>query len=400
MQTLLTAGCSFTKDNYQMKINFTIRKDGIGFQIIDSWYGLLQSLMPDYTPPVDIHFNAPYSSKDFNVLCDYMPSRYSEQELANYNLIFFCNGGEPLHVATETMGNLINQQNVYLITNSYIEQSHPLHHKVIRWGDDVQTCRDYWTRHFYPQYYENIKNRSIDRTAKLIAIAGSVRTHRYYFFELLKKQIPSMLQLSNISTTIHKLNDAHWETLEDTQFREWVNNQYHTQSIPQPDQYYNNNVNIGIDNKFGEIPPGYFIMPEYFKYACVIFPETSWQNNELSVTEKSLKCFYAGSLPFPISGANVNQFYNNIGFYTAWNLLPDDLKLFDQITDHKIRYDKAVEAVKWLDDNRSVFEGEQFKYMVDQNRANFLTNECDNNSTIQFHTIMKSKLSIDIGSKI
>jgi hypothetical protein len=208
----------------------------------------------------------------------------------------------------------------------------------------------------------------------------------------LQNQTPSIQQLSRIGTTIHKLGDSQWESVEDTKFRDWVNFQYQDASIPEPDQYYNKRVTFGIDGKFGNIAPGYFVLPEYFEYACVVFPEATWQNNELAITEKAIKCFYAGSLPFPIGGANVNQLYNDIGFYTAWNLLPDELKLFDQTADHILRYQQAVDAINWLDTNRSVFERQQFKDMTNQNRSKFLTCDCDYISVSRLYNIIQTKL--------
>ena len=179
-----------------------------------------------------------------------------------------------------------------------------------------------------------------------------------------------------------------------------VNDCYQDNSIPEPDHYYDLCPTIGIDGKFGKIAPGYFIMPEYFEYACVIFPESTWQNNELAITEKALKCFYTGSLPFPIGGANVNQLYNDIGFYTAWNLLPDNLKQFDQITDHVTRYQQAVVAVDWLNSNYAVFKSDQARSLINQNQYNFLICACDNISIKQLHDLIKTKLNIDFNSKI
>ena len=374
-------------------INITAKKDSQGLQLFDALYGFIQSLDNlTYRPTVDITVNTPYSSANLNILFEYMPEDYSEKELEKYDLIFFCNGGEPLTGSTETMGKLINRENVYLINNSYLTESHPLRHKVVWFPHNIMTCRDYWTRHFYPQYYENIKNRSIDRKSEIIAINGSVRSNRCYFFNLLQTQIPSIIQLSRIGTTVHKLNDSQWESAEDTKFRDWINDQYRDSAIQEPDQYYNKRVKFGIDGKFGNIAPGYFVMPEYFEYACVVFPEATWQNDELAITEKAIKCFYAGSLPFPIGGANVNQLYNDIGFYTAWNLLPDEMKLFDQNPDHVSRYQQAVDAVNWLDTNRSVFERQQFKDMTNQNRSKFLTCDCDYISVSRLYNIIQTKL--------
>ena len=200
-----------------MKINITVKTDAHGMQIFDALYAFLQSLNSDnYHAPIEITINAPYQPNDVNILYDYMPKSEIEQELEKYNLVFFCNGSEPLTAATKIMADLINQENVYLITNSYLTVSHPLKHKIVWFPMSVALCRDYWTRNFYPQCYENIKNRLLDRKQELIAINGSVRTNRYYFFNLLRHHIPSILQLSQFGTTVHKLNDVLWESTEDT----------------------------------------------------------------------------------------------------------------------------------------------------------------------------------------
>jgi hypothetical protein len=330
-----------------------------------------------------------------------MPNNYSDRDLEKYDLILFCNGGEPLQISTNTIQKLITHKKVYLIANSYLDSSHPMIDKVVWFPEDVKKCRDYWTRHFYPQYFENIKNKSIVRQASMIAINGSVRVNRYHFFNLLKTQIPIVPQLSQISKSIHRLNDSVlWESSEDTQFKNWLNTHYQDRSIPQPDHYYDNSPTVGINDKFGKIPPGYFIMPEYFKYACVIFPESTWQNDELAMTEKAFKCFYTGSLPFPIGGANINQLYNDVGFYTAWNLLPDNLKQFDRVKDHLQRYQQAVDAIVWLNSTQSVFENDQFATMVNHNRSNFLTCSCDYISINRFYDILKTKLKLDLDNEI
>jgi hypothetical protein len=384
-----------------MKINVTTKNVGISLQIFDALYGYLQSLDPStYLSKVEITVDAPYSSADRNILFDYMPTEYSKVELTKYDLILFCNGGEPLTVSTKTMGDLIDQKNVYLITNSYLLSSHSLWHKVLWYPHNAPLCRDFWTRNFYPQYYENIKNRSITRKSEIVAINGSVRTNRYYFFDLLQQQIPNILQLSKIGASTHKLNDCQWESEDDTKFRQWVNARYQDNSIPEPDQYYSKSVTVGIDGKFGSIPPGYFIMPEYWEYACVVFPESTWQNNELALTEKALKCFYAGCLPFPIGGAGINQLYNDIGFYTAWNLLPDHMQKFDKITDHEIRYQRSVDAIGWLNSNRSVFDSQIYKKAIDQNRTNFLTCNCSRISISRLLELLQTKLKVDFTDKI
>ena len=379
------------------KINITTKNATVELQIFDALYAFLQNLdSTNYKSIFDITIDSAYSSEDLNILCDYMPAKYSEHDLTKYDLIFYSNGNEPLTVATSTMSKLLERSNVYLISNSYLTNSHALSHKVLWFPFSIQMCRDYWTRRFYPQYFENIKNEKINRNNNLIAINGSIRTNRYYFSNLLELQEPTIQQCSNIGKTIHKLNDAHWESDQDTKFREWLNIEFIDISQPEPDHYYDRSPVIGMNGKFGKISPGYFIMPEYFKYSCVIFPESTWQNDELAITEKALKCFYAGSLPFPIGGSNINQLYNDIGFYTAWNLLPEKFKQFDKIKDHKTRYQLAVDAITWLNNNRSIFETDEFIKITTENKFNFFKYKSDITVVDKLFNLIKTKLSLDI----
>ena len=358
-------------------------------------YAYLQSFdSQHYKSFIEITLDKKYSPGDINVLFDYMPSK-EIKSLEKYDLVFISNGPEPLAVATETMIELVKLDNVYILSNSYVIESHPLYHKIIWSPVNIQMCKNYWTNYFYPQYYENIKNKNLIRHSTLVAINGALRTNRYYFFNLLQSQVPAIRQYSNIGKTIQKLNHAHWESIHDKQFREYLNNQY-TESKSVPDTYYDRSPVIGIDGEFGKVQPGYFIMPEYFTNSCVIFPESGWQNDELSITEKALKCFYAGSLPFPIGGAGINQLYNNIGFYTAWNLLPDKLKLFDQIKDHSIRYQMCIDAISWLQNNQSVFQTNKFLEITTKNKFNFLTCNSDYVAIDRLFKLIKTKLPIDL----
>lgn len=132
--------------------------------------------------------------------------------------------------------------------------------------------------------------------------------------------------------------------------------------------YYNNSVECGINVKFGNIPPGYFLTDEYNQYKVIAFPESTWINDELSITEKSLKCFIFGNLPFPVGGRYLNTLYNRLGFITSWNFLPESLKEFDFIESHIERYDLMIESLKWLEKNIS--NSKKFQYAIEKNRRN------------------------------
>jgi hypothetical protein len=373
-------------------INLTVNNSGIGEQIFDAWYAYRQSLdSTDCQADVSFTINTKNVNNDINIFFDYMPENIDEDYIKSFDLVFFCNGGEPLSIATECMVDLINCDNVYMITNAHLTTDHPLYSKNLCFFHNIMTCRDYWTRHFYPQYFENLKNFKISRTDPIIAINGADRAHRNYFFKQLSGRSDIVI-LSNIATGINKLRNGHWESPEDTEFRIYVNNlqRNYVGNTTAKIKYYDQSRIIGVDGKFGKIPPGYFVMPEYFQNACVIFPETSWQNDELTITEKSLKCFYAGALPFTIGGSNINQLYNAIGFFTAWNLLPEELQKFDTIKNHTERYQMAVDAICWLETNQHVFDSDQCAQMIIQNKINFLTCQSDTASVLKLDNIIEN----------
>lgn len=363
-----------------MKILINNQTSGIGHQIIDAWHAMLQSRTANYAHTNKYTFGTIdlKQDHDLTILCDYMPTMIDPAITAAYDLVLFCNGGEPIEVANPDMREMLTRPNVYLICNALLSHDHELADRVVWFPDSVQTCRDYWTRHFYPQYFENQKFQALPRQTPMSCITGSNRINRKYFFDNLQQAIPSLLLHAKVNQTVTELRDCQWESQHDRDFRDWLNNNHAiTRNMDNDDNYYSQSAMIGIQNKFGSIPPGWFVLPMYFTSYCVIYPETSWINNELCVTEKALKCFYGGSLPMPVAGANVNKLYNQIGFATAWNLLPAELQQYDSELDHRQRFAKQIQAIAWLHDNPQVFQSQLFDQLTLQNRINFLTCDCD-----------------------
>ena len=364
-----------------MKIVINGNNLGIGHQIIDAWYAYRQSTSDRYVNQIQYVFDDIHTvtGHDLSIFCDYMPSHLDDKIIDTYDMVLICNGGEPLEVANPFIKHVLEtHHNVYFVVNALLTDDHELKHRTIWFPDALQTCRDYWTRHFYPQYYENIKSQDLPRQKILQVITGSNRANRHYFFESLKSQVGDLPMHSKINTELNELADCQWETKEDCEFREWLNPHYNVQGKEiSNENYYSEKITVGINGKFGSILPGYFILPMFFENHCIIFPDTSWINNQLCLTEKALKCFYSGSLPMPVSGANVNALYNQIGFYTAWNLLPEQHKNFDSELDHRRRYRNLIDAVKWLWENPDVFESPQFQQFTSHNKLNFLTCKSD-----------------------
>lgn len=361
-----------------MQLAIHIPNHTIAEQIFDRYFAYRQSLDTLYQPDISIKFvaNATEFNKDqIRILLEYMP----KLDIINYNqydFVFFCNGAEPLQVANPVMADYLTRDNVYLICNSYVSTEHVLRNKILWIPDAIDTCRQYWTRAFYPQHYQNPKFNQLPRNTNLCFINGVNRSWRHYLVDLLKQGVPGLSIKSDITSVVQNTIDVQWETSDDQEFRQWVNSKYQSHLV-EPEfaisTYYNNSITIGIENKFGSVPPGYFILSEYFQSRCVIFPEAAWINNEVAVTEKILKCCYSQSIPWPIGGANINQLYNTLGFFTAWNLLPDFLKEYDSILNHQKRYEKLVEAIAWVQNNPKCLVTTQAQKIINQNLINFLT---------------------------
>jgi hypothetical protein len=361
-----------------MKINIAVYGSGIGLQMFDAWYAFKQS-QSKYKTDIEVSITPERQSADLNILFSYNPSHLKTNE---YDLVFFCNGGETLQVGTDYMQQHLEKDNCYLIANSYVTVDHQLHDKIVWFPHNIQTCRDFWTRHFYPQYFENAVNQNLNRTESIMIINGENRSWRNHVFS----QLGNINTHSLLSRAVTTTNHAPWESTQDTEYREFVNEQY---SLERPkDNYYTNAVDIGIDKKFGPANPGYFVMPEYYTHHCVVFPESTWQNNELAITEKALKCFYAGSIPFPVGGANINALYNKLGFSTAWNLLPKDMRAYDSNTHHASRVEQTVNAIRWLSLNSNVFHSTECNAMQQHNFAQFLNNQIEHDAILKLDRVL------------
>lgn len=374
-----------------MNINITTISDGIGFQIFDAWYAYKQSLS-HYDPKLNISYSSVYKKNYLNILLECMPTGGNYKIYKDYDRIFFCNRGESLlSVCSDFMHSLQDKDNVFYISNSFLDDKVPIKNKNICWPHLLMLTRDYWLRQFYPQHYENRINHKL-RKLDIIAINGKNRANRNLFFEKLLLKNKNIKILNNFGNEIWKLDDSAFEHQQDTIFRKFVNRKYSTNENLF-DIYNSQRIEIGINFKFGSIPPGFFVLSEYFDNSCVIFPESSWQNNELTLTEKALKCFYSGSLPFPIAGARTNLLYNQCGFYTSYNLLPEHLQTFDVIENHYERYKLMTVAVDWLYNNRDVFLSKEFFDYTHHNRMLFLdSSSCYIDSLKKLDSILTNEI--------
>lgn len=362
-----------------MKINVDFFDQVLELQLFDCLQAYRQSLTQDNRSDWQIQYNSQHKDDvDLDILLLGVMTARPQVDYAAYDLILLANMGEPLEVFNTKYLDLLDLEQTYVMANAFLSPDHVMHGRVLWFpAAAMLQCADWWHRAFYPMIYQNVKNSQLVRQGQIVAINGANRANRNYFFELLRQSDSDIKILSNISSSVNKLRDACWESEQDTEFRSWSNSLYQGQFVSNSlskNDYYQRAVPIGMDGKFGLITPGYFLMPEYNQNLCVVFPESCWLNGELSITEKSLKCFLAGSMPFPIAGSDVNQLYNSLGFFTAWNLLPKNLQEFDSEKNHVKRYQGTIEAIAWLNANKDVFASMECENMLLKNKLNFTSN--------------------------
>lgn len=354
-----------------MIINVVTTGPDVGVQLLDALQSYCQSELDPTCANWIVQVSESHNAQaDVNIIWSggNLPGDYN-----SYDLVMLSNGGEPIAVSRPTIHEHWEKENVFLVFNSLVTQDHLLHNKIIYFPDPVQQCRDYWTRYFYPHYYTANEYSRLRQSKDIIAVMGANRTVRYYVNSMIAENT-SIKILNGVSEQLINTNHSYWESTEDFEFRNTLEEKHQHEFVPESDStYYSDVPTIGIDGKFGEVPKGYELMTEYFTHRCVVFPESSWQNNELAITEKALKCFYAGSLPFPIAGANVNKLYNSIGYATAWNLLPREHQKFDEELDHFKRINMMIDALKWIEDNPFALQSDEFAELTRQNKLKMLT---------------------------
>lgn len=354
-------------------------QDAVGLHMFDFLHSWLQSQHRDdnYRTDINIDFSESLRPECVNILFAYMPTQ-EIQDLDLYDIVIMDNGDEQLEVSTEAIHAMFQKHShAYLLANAYLSKDHPLQHRVIPTMFDCWKFRLYNLIPYYPQYHELMDHRPRMRLP-MTFVNGSNRSVRWHFRTLLKQCLPEVAVRSvmTVDDVVTEIGQSFVESQEDTVFRTWVNEHYSAMKFEDAADkyiYHDSSVRCGIHGKKGVVPPGYFLIDEYRDYHCIIFPEAGWINDQLNMTEKAMKCFCSQTFAAPLGGSSINQLYNEVGFYTAWNLLPKEHQKFDSIKNHDHRYSAMVDAMHWLYQNPQVFETADAQRMLQHNLIHALT---------------------------
>jgi hypothetical protein len=365
-----------------MKIHVYAQGDWSALQLLDFYQAYQQWLAQDqgWVSPIEIEISSEIETchDAFNIGWFYMPEQPVPTEQFDLVLLDNCHHG--LEFATPHILQALQHDNCYFVAGAYLMPDHALYHKVI-WLPMFLTTRDYMTRPQYPQYFD-LDREPVQREG-MVFINGQNRANRQYFMNLIND---SGVRVHNRWPSASPLLDCMFESEDDRIYRELVNQL--PDLVSYSDQYYNLGVAVGMHGRFGQVPIGYFFMPEYFQSACVIFPESNWINDEVFMTEKIIKCFASGAIPWPIGGANINRLYRQLGYVTACDLLPDNLKSYDAKTDHAERHQACADAIRWAVKHPEIWHSPEAQSAVRQNRERFYLSHHDADSARRLHQIV------------
>jgi hypothetical protein len=345
----------------------TERQDYLGPEVFDYLVGYWQ-YASDYQLTPTVIFSKPQANS-YNVLFLYMPEVMPDN-IDQYDLVLLDNGDEPFEYGTDVLYQLLTTvPYAKFLCNSLLPDWHPLKSKIITTNIMWEKHRRYYTESVFPQRYEFTNtNQHLD---PIIYINGRNRSVREHWTRTLLSRADKVphhneLHFGAVST----IYQCQYETTEDTDFRVWANSTYANDVInmlPPEDRWPP--LPAGVAGRYGATLLEDRFIDAFRKHRTIVYPERTWLNHQVSLTEKSLKCFLHRKFPMPVSGAGVHQFYNKLGFKTAWNLLPPELQAFDDIKNHIDRYQKQAQAVNWLYDHSEIMFSEQAKSMLVDNQA-------------------------------
>lgn len=373
---------------------YSINDHDLGNQIFDCWYAYVQSISENFQ--VDDQYEQVYNQFDkdpdpdkFNILHWVNPDEQIYDYIDKFDLVLLDNGVEPLGICCSTvLYDLItsNRKNILVQCDSTFYHTQKFSDKLISrnaWNDLVRDC---YTRPFYPFYYKD--RFSSKQRNGMSYINGRNKSVRNYFLTMLAENSSVPIYNALSGQHVWETMTSFFETPDDTKFRDACN-QNCTNEKKQWD-YYDQGFEIGANGKFGNVPPGMYMLDLYYENHCVVYPETTWINNELCITEKSAKCFISGSIPFPIGGANLHQMFSQKGYHTAYHLLPHALRSFDTVLDHEQRMTQQIEAIQWLYEHQEeVFNSAECVNIRKQNYTQFFTSRDSVQAIEKFYNVVE-----------
>jgi hypothetical protein len=326
----------------------------------------------DYELTPDVAYGEP-SADAFNILFISMPES-QDWPVLDFDLVVLDNADEAFGRGTEAIYHMLDKHsNCVLACNSVLHPQHAAHAGI---GTRIVNTMISWNYHrrYYiePMYACSLEfAMPTPVTGSMIYINGRNRSWREHIRRMLIQHVPRLTQHNEIQNNVTSDTKFCWHEDEyDTAFRIQCNDLYtNRKHNDHPPEQRWPQLPAGINGRFGHIHFYDRFFSSFRNHAVIVYPESTWQNNILSFTEKSLKCFMHGRWAMPFGGANLHALFESSGFHTARCLLPESLQQFDSILDHDQRYQAQCQALNWLLDNPDVFHSDHAQRVLVDNQA-------------------------------
>jgi len=300
----------------------------------------------------------------------YLIDHITEDRPPGFDYYFVENAGHPLQV----MGNakkFIDQGSADLLIGSFLHANHELYNRTLSFPEDFVNCNTWYTN---PNYFTSNLFKTKQKKHNLTFITGKNRSVRQYLTEELSKHCNVVIDKD---TNIVKTQCNSFASDEDNYFVNYCNDRYNAVSAKLADTSKKHEleqvIRFGKDGKFGKSTLGYCPLEEYFTSKCIVYPETTFYNWELLITEKTWKCIKANTHWIMFSGAGSYEIMRELGFRSIVELCPDRINNFDSETDHICRIQKIAECCNYLQtmDSLNIFDSSEAQNILKNNYENF-----------------------------
>jgi len=290
----------------------------------------------------------------------YLIDHVTDDYPPGYDHYFVENGNEHLSVLGKAK-RLVDEQKADLLYGSYLHKKHPLFDRTISMAGSTNLSNIFYTS---PFYFTSLLFKKQHRDKNLTFINGENRSVRHYFLDQVSKYMD--LVINNSQSTI-KTNLTGYYNNADNIFANYCNNLYDIDNSP-TNHISTNIISFG---KFGQTRLSYEPLPEYFTSRCMVYPETTFYNWEIFITEKTWKCVKAKTHWIIFAGAGSYEVMREVGLRSIIELCPDSMNDFDSIEDHILRIEKISKCCEYISNNSSIFDSSEAHNMLELNYENF-----------------------------
>jgi len=285
-----------------------------------------------------------------------------------YDLVLIDNHLESISVSSDETKRLVNTyDNVFLIAGSILNLDHVLYDKVITFDLYWEINKENYTSFKLITSHSDGKNNNRNG---LVYIGGEMRSYRKYIFDLLENvNIIKKQRYSQVVCTDDVYYDDYTQIFVDK-----CNELYNVSGIVPPYSPLYKEIYIGIKGRQqGECNVGAILLPEYTMAKCIIYPESSFTNNEFHFTEKTWKCVTSKTHWVMFAGRGSYSIMREYGIRSILELIPNGIQ-FDDIACHEQRYHEIVKSIHYVNENLHIFDLPEANNILTENYESFYNN--------------------------